>query len=284
MRITCPSCMTSFKVRDDKVPDGESKLRCFNCKEIFLHNKGSEGKPLILVANESREFCETVTDLLVKKNYEAESVNDGVDALMMVQEKRPAVILLDVALPRMFGFEVCESIRNTEDIKDTKILLIAAIYDQTRYKRAPVSLYGADDYIEKHHIHDLLIKKIENLLSESPVEKVLPEIVHSKDPLVSNLEGEDLSKKLDESSAGFEGEEHEKAKRLARIIVSDIALYNEHLLNEGVDIDDYHELFKEDLEEGNKYFRERVPKDIWEKRDYIMELFDELIAKQVKPN
>lgn len=283
MKITCPSCKMSFNVRDDKIPGDESKLRCFNCKEVFLHNKGSEEKPLILVANESREFCETVTDLLVKKNYEAKFVNDGVDALMMVQESRPAVVLLDVALPRMFGFEVCESIRNIEEIRDTKILLIAAIYDQTRYKRAPVTLYGADDYIEKHHIHDLLIKKIENLLSESPVEKMLPEAVHSKDPLASNLDGEALAKKLDESSAGFEEEEHEKAKRLARIIVSDIALYNEHLLNEGVD-NNYLELFKEDLEEGKQYFRERVSREIWEKRDYIIEFFNDLIAKHTKSN
>ena len=283
MRISCPSCKTSFDVRDDKVPDGESKLRCFKCKDVFLYNKVSEAKPLILVANESREFCETVTDLLVKDNYEAEFVNDGVDALMMVQDKRPAVVLLDVALPRMFGFEVCESIRNTEEIRDTKILLIAAIYDQTRYKRAPVTLYGADDYIEKHHIHDLLIKKIENLLSESPVEKVLPEAGHIKDPLASNLEGAALTKKDDESPAGIEEEEHEKAKRLARIIVSDIALYNEHLLNEGVD-NNYHELFKNDLEEGNKYFRERVPREIWEKRDYILEFFNDLIAKHRKSN
>lgn len=273
----------SFNVRDDRIPVGESRLRCFNCKEVFSHNKWNRGGPLILIANENQDFCKTVANLLMKNGYDTESVYDGIDALMKVQEKMPAVVLLDIALPGMLGFEVCESVRNIEAVKDTKILLIAAIYDKTRYKRAPVSLYGANDYIEKHHIHDLLIKKIENLLAESPAEKVLPRGGDEKDPLAPDLKGEERSNPCGGGISDSE-KEHEKARRLARIIVSDIALYNEHLFGKGIENDNYHELLKEDFEEGNRFFRERVPREIWGERDYLMEFFEDLIKKHVKPN
>jgi CheY-like chemotaxis protein len=70
----------------------------------------------------------------------------------LIEERHPDVVLLDVALPTMYGFEICERIRNTPALSGVKTILIASIYDKTRYKREPQSLYGADDYIEKHHI------------------------------------------------------------------------------------------------------------------------------------
>ena len=77
-------------------------------------------------------------------------------------------------------------------------------------------------------------------------------------------------------------EDHEKARRLARIIVSDIALYNEQLLAEGRKNNNYHDLLKDDLEEGRSLFRQRVPKEIWEKRDYLTEIFDEFVETHTK--
>ena len=86
-------------------------------------------------------------------------------ALSAIEQLKPDVVLLDVALPSMYGFEVCDAVRKNPDISSVKLILIASIYDKTRYKRSPNSLYGADDYIEKHHIPDLLATMIYRLVS-----------------------------------------------------------------------------------------------------------------------
>ena len=63
-------------------------------------------------------------------------------------------------------FEIgsCERLRGKPSLSDTGIILIASVFQHTRYKRAPTSLYGADDYVEKHHIRDRLLEKITRLL------------------------------------------------------------------------------------------------------------------------
>ena len=281
MIIKCPACNTTFNVRDDKVPKGGGKLRCFNCKEVFVFQNNPEERSLILIANENKDFCQSVAGLLEANGYKTEMAFDGVDALIKIQGQKTKLALLDVALPRMFGFDVCETIKNDNATKDTKIILIAAIYDKTRYKRLPNSLYGADDYIEKHHIHDDLVAKIRTLIPDGGGGKaaiVEPSAVTPEPytpPAVENA----LDKTLEQDFSDMKGEEHEKAKRLARIIVSDIALYNEEILAEGIKNNNCNELLKDDLEEGRKLFRQRVPKEVWEKRDYLSEFFEEFIEK-----
>jgi hypothetical protein len=61
--------------------------------------------------------------------------------------------------------------------------------------------------------------------------------------------------------------EREKARRLARIIVSDIALYNESVMQEGIRSGRLPEMLRDDLEEGYRLFRTRVPASIVEERD-----------------
>src|SRR4029077_3715458 len=64
-------------------------------------------------------------------------------------------------------------------------------------------------------------------------------------------------------------QEREKARRLARIIVSDIALYNETIIAEGIRGGRILELLRDDLEEGYRLFRSRVPASIAAEGDYV---------------
>jgi len=89
----------------------------------------------------------------------------------------------------------------------------------------------------------------------------------------------DISDSAEEDFKGVEGEDHLKAARLARIIISDIALYNEALVIEGVKNNNLSDILKDEIEEGRKLFMQRVSKDIWDKKDYLQESLDELIEK-----
>ncbi|MDT8318189.1 MAG: response regulator [bacterium] len=280
MIISCPSCKTAFNISDEKIPARGGKMRCFRCKEVF-HFKGKEesnGRPLILVANESKAFCQTVSDLLEENGINAHSANDGEVALEKIRGQRPDIAIIDVALPKVFGFEVCEMVKNDPILKETKIILLAAIYDKTRYKRNPGSLYGADDYIEKHHIHDRLLDKIwEMVPSKGGIGSAESPAHH---PSVVPPETEkDICDSAEEDFKEVEGEDHLKAARLARIIISDIALYNEALVVEGVKNNNLSDLLKDEIEEGRRLFMQRVSRDIWDKKDYLQESLDELIEK-----
>ncbi len=280
MIISCPNCSTAFNVSDEKRPPSGTKLRCFKCKEVFVFDAAPPVGPLVLVANESKAFCQTVADLLVENGLRADVVYDGAEALSKIKKMRPEVVLLDVALPTIFGFDVCERVKDDGEVSATKIILIAAIYDKTMYKRAPTSLYGADDYIEKHHIHDRLVDMIWKLTSLENAESAEEESVQAT---VSEEVEADIHKTSGDEFPAVEGEDHEKATRLARIIVSDIVLYNEDLVSEGIKNRTFHELLKEDIDEGRRLFRQRVPEEIWQKRDYLMESIDKFIEKHSTP-
>jgi len=81
-------------------------------------------------------------------------VQDGVEAMLAIQRLLPRAVVLDAALPKMFGFQVCEVVKRNESLRDTVVVLVGAIHHQTRYRRDPSDLYGADVYIEQPDLPD----------------------------------------------------------------------------------------------------------------------------------
>ena len=83
-------------------------------------------------------------------------VHDGVEAMLQIQRTLPRVVVLDAALPKMFGFQICEIMKRNEQLRAIPVVLIGAIHDQDRYRRPPEELYGADAYVERHQLPDAL--------------------------------------------------------------------------------------------------------------------------------
>jgi predicted Zn finger-like uncharacterized protein len=313
----------------------------------------AQGRIKVIVANESAAFCEAVKKVLVTEPFEVVVCNDGKVALETVEAMSPDVLLLDVALPTMFGFEVCERVRQNPALSGVKIVLIASIYDKTRYKRSPNSLYGADDYIEKHHIPDALVPMIYRLASgggpsehaptamdlaaqdetraeirevevaETSIPAAPPAAVPVADPFqvplqeMVPLEEEALpewgapepqaSPSFEEPTDGPEmipfeelmpleelsvpaepvapppvelSEPEKKARRLARIIVSDIVLYNQAKVEQGVREGNFYELLGDDIREGERLYRQRISEEIRENSNFLKDAFEDLIAKK----
>jgi predicted Zn finger-like uncharacterized protein len=302
MIISCPKCATKYKVDENKIASTLLKLRCYKCGTIFLLKKKPpvrQGEELpavaigkkILVAHSSTSMREMIGDILREAGFLPLYAKNGVEAISIMVDTHPEVVIVDVALPEIFGFEFPELIRNDERLHGIKVILVASIYDKTRYKRLPQSLYGADDFIEKHHIRDGLIPKINKLIiaqqevreSVSTTE-VVQVGVKVEQPSNDTLKIEDAKKLKEEEllQTPQEAQEIEKAKRLARIIISDIALYNEEVLEQGIRQNAVEELLKNDLEEGRKLFLKRVPEHIRKQADFLKESLDELINKKKK--
>ncbi|MBI5042738.1 MAG: zinc-ribbon domain-containing protein [Nitrospirae bacterium] len=356
MIIKCPKCSERIEVDDGALSTGEAKVRCSHCYAMFAVKKGAKKTPapkehpketpaaihdeqrleqkaadininIILVAMDGDAASKIINELLVEHGYEVLHASDGRTALSLIQEKRPAVAILDVGLPQIFGFEISEIIKNSEKLKDTMVILIASIYDRMRYKREPQSLFGADDYIEKHHIRDSLINKIKRLLKanfpeQAPEEKqkAAEEEYKAPVPAEGGYEEKRAEEKIDfkkDDVAAFRSDEislpsfpeaavaeqkpvqkeeaarieekserlspeHEKAKRFARIIISDVALYNQKAVEDGIRNNKFYEILKAEIEEGRKLYEERVPPEIAATTNYFNETIEEFIRNKRK--
>ncbi|MBI5047690.1 MAG: response regulator [Deltaproteobacteria bacterium] len=295
MNIQCPICNTKNAFNQDNVAEFGERVICNNCKRTFLiKQKPSAYKPgqaidKVMVANSNPHFCSAIKDFLTGRGFEVMIAKDGVEALQFLEMEIPQIAVVDVALPGMYGFEICDFIKNKEKLKDIKIILLASIYDKTRYKRMPSSIYGAADYIEMHHIPDQLVPKINKLLGKDANMAAYPVTMQTKEFETVIIEEDKFSEKIKDIAAKDikvkrpEGSKTDKAQeeavRLARIIISDIILYNQETVERGIREGNLLELLKDDIMEGQAYYAKRVPLEVRKNKAYLKNAFEELIDK-----
>jgi CheY-like chemotaxis protein len=214
--------------------------------------------PQVLVAHDSDTIREALRRLLAEAGYRVTAVADGHGAVAAL-EGRPEGMVLDVAISGVFAFEVLERVRSRA--LPTKTVLVASVYNRTGYKRRPTSLYGADDYVEQHHIPDSLVPKVERLVG--PGHAHAPGAVAEKEEQARIQSASEGRMKM-----RFKTREEalSRAERLARLIVADIALYNGDALAAH---DERDARLRLDVEEGRLLFDLRVPEEIRRERDFI---------------
>jgi CheY-like chemotaxis protein len=235
---------------------------------------------LIVVAHETETIREAIRRLCADAGYRTRAVADGRLAAAALDEK-PAALVLDVALPEVHAYAVVEEARRRSP--STRVVLVASIYNRTGYKRRPTSLYGADDYVEQHHIPDALLGKLERLIGPAPktVELPAPHVLTPEGQRIRDAGEARLSPPPAKSDAG-QARAVERAERLARLIVADIALYNGDALDAAThaDDDELQARLRTDLEEGRLLFDLRVAEEVRKKRDFIGEALEEIRQKR----
>ncbi|KIE41839.1 MULTISPECIES: response regulator [Geobacter] len=301
----CPVCQARYRLDGARIPGGGVTLRCNSCRSVFRVRGKSAPVPSrssvaetvtrVLVAHENPALRTAVRQALACEPFQVLEAADGAGAYAAILEHRPRVAILDAALPGMFAFEICEAVKGSPATADIKIILIASIYDKAKYKRAPESLHGADDYLEKHHIPDELPARVHRLLAGTAPHcggthpeggrggADSGEQRHAGRDSGEQPCGEARNGEYD--GAGLPGGddpalagEHLKARRLARLIVSDIALYNRDLVREGVRNGTFFELLAEDVAEGRALYENRVSGDVRAGTSYLDEAFAEFIG------
>jgi CheY-like chemotaxis protein len=120
------------------------------------------------VAVQGEATRELLRELLASAAFDVVEVSNGSETLAKVKALRPAVVLVDVGLSDMPGFQVCEAVRGDAANTGVKMILVAAIHNKDRYRRPPDKLFGADDYIERHQIESDLINKVNQLCGGGP--------------------------------------------------------------------------------------------------------------------
>jgi CheY-like chemotaxis protein len=110
-----------------------------------------ENRPKIMIVDDDPTNIEIVTEIL-EDSYEIKSVYSGEEALEEIYSFKPDIVLLDIMMPGIDGYEVCKIIRADERIKDITVLLVSAKAMAKEMKKG--FEVGADDYITKPFEHD----------------------------------------------------------------------------------------------------------------------------------
>src|SRR3990172_3337438 len=101
----------------------------------------------ILIVDDEPNIVLALELLMKKEGYEVQSVNDGESALQAAKQNHPDLILLDIMMPKMDGYEVCQRIRSDVLLKDISIIMLTAKGREVE-KEKGLAL-GADHYVTK---------------------------------------------------------------------------------------------------------------------------------------
>lgn len=123
----------------------------------------SQNQPVILVVDDIATNIALVKAMLRNKNYEVVSAQSGAQALKVVEEQKPDIIILDIMMPGMDGYEVLARLRSNEETKDIKVIMLSAISKEEDIQKAME--LGADDYITK----PIVVKKLHDALDKLTV-------------------------------------------------------------------------------------------------------------------
>ena len=116
----------------------------------------------VLIADDEPNIVTALEFLLQRNGYEVSIARNGDEALRLIEQNRPDLVLLDVMMPLRSGYEVCQVVRAREDLRHIKIVVLTA---KGREADANKGLaLGADLYITKPFSNRELIAKINGLL------------------------------------------------------------------------------------------------------------------------
>ena len=113
----------------------------------------------VLIVDDDRNICELLRLYLQKDGFDTEIANDGSEAIELQKKYNPDIILLDVMMPKLDGWQVCREIRKTSDVPIIMITAKGEVFD----KILGLEL-GADDYISKPFDTKEVIARIKAVL------------------------------------------------------------------------------------------------------------------------
>lgn len=130
-------------------------------------------KKKVLVSDDDPEIVTMVSRALRPLDVELSTASNGAEALERVREQRPDLVVLDVMMPEMTGWEVCRALREDEALCETPILMLTGIGHRLNEMTSP--LYGANAYLDKPFALEVLRRRAQTLLDGGRVDEDAPD-------------------------------------------------------------------------------------------------------------
>ncbi len=176
--VRCPHCKNTIRLRE---MDGQSrviKYLCNNCQEIVRidlvqdevktsssHDsfEKTEHRKKILVADDTVTVRKVAAHLLVAAGYDVLEAEDGRQALDLVQNEHPDLVLLDLLLPKMTGFDVLREIKKIGRVKETPVLVMSGVFKKDVLDF--LHTVGIAGYLDKDQIKESLLLRVQQILA-----------------------------------------------------------------------------------------------------------------------
>ena len=116
----------------------------------------------VLVIDDSKTIRRSAETLLSKEGCEVFTATDGFDALSKITDNRPEVILVDIMMPRLDGYQTCALIKNNSEFKTTPVAMLSS--KDGLFDKAKGRIVGSDHYPTKPFKKDDLLGTIRSLI------------------------------------------------------------------------------------------------------------------------
>lgn len=143
-------------------------------------------KDKILIVDDEEHIIELLKFNLLNAGYDIFTANDGIDAVKIAKKEKPNLILLDLMLPGIDGFDVCKEIKRDKDMQKTSIIMLTAKGEELD-KILGLEL-GADDYITKPFSVRELLARVKAVLRRTNTFIEIDEDVYNSENLKVNFE------------------------------------------------------------------------------------------------
>ncbi len=268
MELTCKQCGAKFRAAMTLPLTEAVRVACPACaNQMVLKPRSGAAAPsappisgtartaepvrrrTAAIADEPRPFRDFLGAQLRHVGFDVQFFETGIPALDYVRRMRADLAIVNVYLREKLGVEVSEDIKADPALQHTRVILIGALFRANRFRANPTNLYGADEYIE-----------------EQIPEKEFRQIIHTLFPDSTTVE------------KAAEPPEFDEARRLARLILSDIVIYHPELVEQSIRDDSFFDVLHAEIEEGRHYYDSRVPLRV--RRD--TEIYTETLQQFVK--
>jgi two-component system chemotaxis response regulator CheY len=120
------------------------------------HNQGSVDKDILIVEDE-QDLSDLLLDVLETEGHRARTAGNGLEALSRIKERRPQLILLDMMMPVMDGWQFIERLRANEEWTNIPVVVMTAVYDMSSLERKT----GAKAILTKPFDIELIVDAVE---------------------------------------------------------------------------------------------------------------------------
>nr|3LTE_A Chain A, Response regulator [Bermanella marisrubri]3LTE_B Chain B, Response regulator [Bermanella marisrubri]3LTE_C Chain C, Response regulator [Bermanella marisrubri]3LTE_D Chain D, Response regulator [Bermanella marisrubri]3LTE_E Chain E, Response regulator [Bermanella marisrubri]3LTE_F Chain F, Response regulator [Bermanella marisrubri]3LTE_G Chain G, Response regulator [Bermanella marisrubri]3LTE_H Chain H, Response regulator [Bermanella marisrubri]3LTE_I Chain I, Response regulator len=117
----------------------------------------------ILVVDDDQAMAAAIERVLKRDHWQVEIAHNGFDAGIKLSTFEPAIMTLDLSMPKLDGLDVIRSLRQNKVANQPKILVVSGL-DKAKLQQAVTE--GADDYLEKPFDNDALLDRIHDLVNE----------------------------------------------------------------------------------------------------------------------
>ncbi|MBI4284818.1 MAG: response regulator [Chloroflexi bacterium] len=121
----------------------------------------------ILIAEDSPTQAMQLKYILEEAGYRVAMASDGREALALIRQRRPTLVITDIIMPEMDGYQLCEQIKSDAALRDTPVIVLTALSDAEDVIRAVKC--GTDSFITKPYDEKYLVSTIQNILTSWPL-------------------------------------------------------------------------------------------------------------------